>query len=127
LNYLIDTHILLWALEDDPRLSNTYRQLLNSVENQIFVSIGSLWEMSIKMSLGKLEPKRVMSQFIEEHVIQKGLQILTITGKHLDQLSSLPLHHRDPFDRLLISQAMSEDFPLLTSDDIFKKYDVKLI
>jgi PIN domain nuclease of toxin-antitoxin system len=127
LNYLIDTHVFLWALEDDPRLSTSNKQLLESTDHIAFFSIASLWEMSIKMSLGKLEPKRVITHFIDEHLVAKGIQVLPIQAKHLDQLSLLSLHHRDPFDRLLIAQAMTENMPILTNDDIFKKYDVALI
>jgi PIN domain nuclease of toxin-antitoxin system len=125
LKFLIDTHIFLWAIEDSPRLSNSAKVLLENTENQPLLSIASLWEISIKISIGKLASLGSFSQVIDDYVTTKGLQLLNISPEHLDVLASLPLHHRDPFDRLLIAQAIADNTPILTDDGMFAKYAVQ--
>lgn len=125
MRFLLDTHIFLWAIDDSPRLNDTYKQLLNSTDHQPVLSIVSLWEMSIKIGIGKLKPFGNFPDVVKQHVTSKGLELLQIKPEHLDSLVNLPQHHRDPFDRLLIAQAIYEDIPILTDDSLFSNYPIK--
>ncbi|QPC86885.1 PIN domain-containing protein [Mesorhizobium sp. NBSH29] len=117
--YLIDTHILLWDLSADSRLSASHAALMSG-DAPKFVSVASLWEISIKVSLGKLTvPPRLLS-IIED----SDVEILPILPQHAMHTSALPLHHRDPFDRLLIAQAQIEGLTIVTADPAFARYDV---
>ncbi|MBR4824373.1 MAG: type II toxin-antitoxin system VapC family toxin [Spirochaetaceae bacterium] len=123
--YLIDTHALLWYLRDSEELSQTARKLIDN-EEQIFTSIASLWEIAIKHSIGKLDLEFTISQ-IEQLCKQKDISILPIEAKHLDKLRNLPNHHNDPFDRLIICQALSENLGIITRDTIIPKYPVNTV
>ncbi len=118
---LLDTHIILWALNDDPRLSAHHRAALDG-DAALIVSAVSIWEISIKCALGKL----VAPENIAEVIRAAGCQPLAITWAHADRAGRLPAHHADPFDRLLIAQAQCEDLPLVTADKAFTAYDVAL-
>ena len=124
---LLDTHIFLWALEDNPKLNPIRREFLENADNVPVLSVVSLWELSVKMSIGKLTPKRNMTALVNEHVVGKGVELLAIKPVHLDGLTDLPLHHRDPFGRLLLSQAMAEAVPLMSNDTAFEAYGVSLL
>src|ERR1700738_2717126 len=115
---LLDTHVLLWFLNDDAQLTGRARSLMLSAE-EIHVSSASIWEIAIKAKLGKLkaDPDEVL-QAIEEH----GILELPISNRHAIAGGTLPLHHRDPFDRLLIAQAMLEQMRFLTSDSGLRAY-----
>jgi PIN domain nuclease of toxin-antitoxin system len=126
MRYLVDTQSFIWFVEDDAKLPAHIRILMENVGNQLIISIASLWEMTIKMSLGKL----ILSGDIEtmiDKVISNGFTILTIEPKHLIALSTLDFIHRDPFDRIIISQSISEDIPLISSDDVFSQYPVEWV
>lgn len=112
--YLADTHVVLWALDNDARLSSRYRDLLQS-DAEIYVSIASIWEMSIKIALGKLRAFDDIGANIE----RAQYKILPIEMKHIEIVRGLPHHHRDPFDRMIIAQAMSESMQVLTVDSNF--------
>lgn len=114
---LIDTNALLWLLDGDDRLGPAARDAVESAD-VIAVSVGSLWEIAIKISIGKLAPIPGLYGAIGN----LGFERLTITDDHLSALEALPLHHRDPFDRLLICQALTDGLGVLTADDIFTKY-----
>ncbi|TPQ50669.1 PIN domain-containing protein [Prosthecomicrobium hirschii] len=120
--FLADTHILLWSLNDDRRLPSPYRRILLS-DTQVFVSMASLWEIAIKASLGKLDP---IGQ-LPELVSRTGFDVLPIALHHIEAIRSLPLHHRDPFDRMIIAQAKHEGWPLMTADPAFRLYDVAIV
>jgi PIN domain nuclease of toxin-antitoxin system len=113
---LVDTHVIVWWLIDDKRLSKTARRILEDPDQKRLVSFASLWEIAIKMSLGKLEVRNLMFSEIEPELRRYEFQFLPIRLADLEQLGSLPWRHRDPFDRLLIAQAIAEKVPLMTAD-----------
>ena len=115
---LLDTHVLLWAMQDSKRLSTAARKRIRSAE-AIYASAVSLWEIAIKASLGKLS---VDSDVLEEQLSLSGMQALPISWQHTVQVRKLPMHHRDPFDRMLVAQAMSEPLRLLTHDEGLRVY-----
>jgi PIN domain nuclease of toxin-antitoxin system len=125
MTYLLDTHTLIWYAEGDPKLPNRIRKLILDPENSIFISYASIWEMSIKLSLGKLKVMLPISGW-EKLLLEEGFQFLSFSFHHFETLSGLPFHHNDPFDRLLISQAISEDIVLITHDSRFSDYNAKL-
>ncbi len=127
MKYLLDTHILLWANADDKKLSNNIKDIYINKLNDLYVSKASLWEMAIKVSLGKLTLGAPIKSYVKKHIIANKINILDISSEHIFQVETLPMHHRDPFDRLLISQALVEDMSVLTNDSRIKKYDVKVI
>lgn len=120
--YLVDAHVLLWAADRSDLLSETARAILNRPDNLIFVSAATLWELVIKCNVGKLG---LPDDFFE--TIQAcGYQILPLLPSHLDAYRHLPLHHRDPFDRILVAQARIEGLIVLSADSAFKDYDVRI-
>ena len=126
---LLDTHTLLWHVSGDAKLSGLSFDLIENTENQVFVSVASLWELAIKVSLGKLElhGAHTIQEFVEKNVSGNDFEMLSIAAKHLDRLKGLPLHHRDPFDRLIVAQALTEDLTLLSRDGSLADYGVKLL
>jgi PIN domain nuclease of toxin-antitoxin system len=123
MRFLLDTHILLWFLENDPKLSAQIREVINNPENLVFVSVISAWEISIKQSLGKL----IAPSNLEEALRFSDFEVLSMTLAHGIRVADLPMHHKDPFDRMLISQALVEDLTIVTVDEKFKFYDVPLL
>lgn len=126
MNYLLDTHVLIWFLNGDKDLSTKARKAIESAEATNFVSIASLWEMAIKISLDRLELK-FSFESIAEQMLNNNFQLLPITFKDTLILSNLKFHHRDPFDRLLIAQAMNNNFTIISRDKQFDNYKVNLI
>jgi len=122
---LLDTHAFLWFLEDDARLSASARTLIADGDNDIYLSIGSLWEMAIKISLGKLSISQPFESFIPEQLAINRIDLLHIAVEHAARLTALPFHHRDPFDRLLIAQALTADMPIVGADVAFDAYGVR--
>lgn len=113
---LLDTHAFLWFLLDDPQLSATARTLIEDPANDVEVSPASYWEIAIKIKLNKYalpEPYRV---FMEREIVDNDFRILHIEPKHTALLTTMPLHHRDPFDRLLVAQALVESIALVSND-----------
>lgn len=119
---LLDTHILLWAMLDDPRLGAGLRDTIATADS-IFVSAASVWEVSIKAGLGKLD----VPVDLFDRALAAGAQPLPITWTHARAVQGLPPHHADPFDRLLIAQARCEDMSLASVDAKFRDYDVALV
>lgn len=109
---LLDTHVLLWAAIDSPRIRAIRKRLL-AADNEVYFSVASLWEISIKVSLGKLQADAAA---IREAAIDNGYFELPVLGQHALHVGGLPWHHRDPFDRLLVAQAAAEPMRLLTAD-----------
>lgn len=124
MRYLLDTHTLIWLFENNPRLSNRAKSIVIDETNDLFVSIASIWEMTIKSSLGKLNLSIPLWDLIAQKLIPSDIQLLPIQLEHLAVLETLPFHHRDPFDRILIAQAISDRLILLSADEAFKNYDV---
>ncbi len=123
---LLDTHALIWFIQGDNKLTRKAKNIIEANDNLVYVSIASIWEIVIKTSLGKLELKRSIDnvfEFLEDNQIK----IIQITQDHLNAQLKLPLHHRDPFDRLLIPQAHSENISIITADQHFKPYPVEVI
>lgn len=124
---LLDTHVALWVLDDDPRLSDTARTLIEDEESSCFVSAASVWEVAIKWSTGKLKaPRNFPAEFHEEMAL-RGIPGLPVYDTHAAAVADLPLHHRDPFDRLLVAQALIEDMVIVSKDDILSAYGVTVL
>jgi PIN domain nuclease of toxin-antitoxin system len=121
---LLDTHAFLWLVTDAPELSETAKQVFLDKANEIVLSAVSGFEIAIKYSLGKLELSEPPEVFIKNRIFKNELSVLPVTLQHTLKLSDLPFHHRDPFDRLLITQAMTENLPILTRDPLFSEYSV---
>lgn len=126
MNLLLDTHTVIWSLTNPLEVSQNPRQLIESLENKCFVSIGSLWEMAIKSSLGKLELPHGINPFFKL-IPEAGFELLPISINHVLEVHGLPFHHKDPFDRMLIAQAKSENLTVISKDPEFKKYDINVI
>ena len=125
MKYLLDTHSLIWFIEGDVKLSLHARQLMDDEANELFVSVGSLWEMAIKFSIGKLNLGRPFAEMFPQQLTDNSIEILGITVDHLRIVCDLPFHHRDPFDRLIIAQAVVERLPIISVDAVFDGYGVK--
>jgi PIN domain nuclease of toxin-antitoxin system len=125
LRLLLDTNVILWVLSDDKRIA-PIRNLLLDDGNEVFVSTASWWEIAIKVGIGKLDAKLVE---LRQASMQSGFDELPILGVHTEMLAQLPLLHKDPFDRLIVAQAMTEPMQLITGDVLLKQYSdlVRLI
>ncbi len=120
---LLDTHAFLWFIDDNPRLSPRAKALLES-DADLLLSAGSLWEISIKVNVGKLTLAQPFDIFVPRQLADNDIEILPISLAHLGIVSTLPLHHRDPFDRLLIAQARVEQLSIVSADTAFDAYSV---
>jgi len=123
---LLDTHAFLWFLAGDARLSPTARRAIEGSEGEWLLSAASVWEMAIKSSLRRLTLPARASDYIADKV-QRGLQILAIEWPVAAAVERLPFHHRDPFDRLIIAQALAEHLDVVTKAGVFRKYGVKVV
>ena len=123
LRLLLDTHVLLSALEDHPDLAPYMRSAIIDPSNEVFVSAVSIWEIAIKRSLGKLEAPEGVASVVRE----SGLSELVVTSFHAERAGSLPMHHKDPFDRMLVAQAQAEGLSIVTMDSRIPLYDVRTI
>ena len=122
----IDTHILIWFLEGNKLLSKSRRQIIANPQNDIFISIVSLWKMAIKISIGKLTLAKPLADVLKQIAID-DFEILPIAPEHTLQVSILPFHHRDPFDRIIIAQAQLENLTVITDDGEFGGYGIKIL
>lgn len=120
---LVDAHVLLWATVSSALLNEAARKALDDSDNEVFVSVTTAWELAIKSNIGKLT---LPPQFFEL-VEQAGYEFLPLSLDHIQHYRSLPLHHRDPFDRILVSQAFCEGLTLVTRDPLFEPYGVSTI
>jgi len=126
MNLLLDTHTLIWFAEQNQQLSEKAKRKIESSDNKVFVSIASYWEISIKLGLKKIKlnyPLKKLMNEAEKH----NIQLLPIEPNHILALESLPLHHRDPFDRIILAQAITENFKLVSKDEHFALYKVKRV
>ena len=124
---LLDTHTFLWFINGDDRLGKRAREVISNIESEVLLSIASLWEIAIKISLGKLELELLFPELVQRQLIANEIGLLPIDPRHLFALTDLPFHHRDPFDRLIIAQAMSEGIPVLSGDEEFQNYPVQTV
>jgi PIN domain nuclease of toxin-antitoxin system len=122
---LLDTHSFLWFIDGSENLSTTGRTLIEDASNQPFLSVAGLWEMAIKLSLGKLRLAQPFDLLIPQQMQLNGIEPLGIEMDHVATVAKLPFHHRDPFDRLLIAQAMVEQIPIVSADTAFDAYGVR--
>ncbi len=124
---LLDTHSLILFFSGHINLSNTVRELIEDTQHQKLISLASVWEMGIKQSRGKLNLSLPLEQYITEKIKLEDFEILPIQLNHLAVISILPFHHNDPFDRLIIAQAITEKIPILSKDIAFDAYNVNRI
>ena len=124
---LIDTHAFLWFIGGDDRLADEAREAILNPANTRLLSVAALWEMSIKAGLGRLDVPLPFTRLVREHVEGNATSLLPIRAPHLDALVTLPLHHRDPFDRLMIVQAQTLGATLVSRDEKFDAYSVSLL
>jgi PIN domain nuclease of toxin-antitoxin system len=124
---LLDTHAFLWWISDDPRLSEKAREIIADGRHELFFSAASGWEISIKTGLGRLEVPENLQRFIADQLSRNAIQVLPIYLSHALHTGTLPAHHRDPFDRILVSQAILEEMPLLSADSHLSRYPVEVV
>jgi PIN domain nuclease of toxin-antitoxin system len=122
---LIDTHVLLWGLQNEAKLSGRVQALLPVAD--VWVSVASLWEIITKVQIGKLVLPSPVGGYLAAKLTANGISVLPLTFDDVRRLEELPLHHRDPFDRILIAQSLEEDLPLVTADPAFGKYPIEVI
>ncbi|MGO9466429.1 MAG: type II toxin-antitoxin system VapC family toxin [Isosphaeraceae bacterium] len=121
---LLDTHAFLWFCQDDPLLSTKARALIEDAGNRKVVSVASCWEIAIKAGLGKLKLGESSATYLPSALSRTGFEVLPISVTHATSVESMPLHHRDPFDRLLVAQAAAEGIPVVSNDSQFDAYGV---
>jgi PIN domain nuclease of toxin-antitoxin system len=126
MDLLLDTHAFIWFLNGDNQLPTTVKNLISDTSNRCYLSIASLWEIAIKSSLGKLELQGNFTQ-IAGFLNNNDIEVLPITFEHIQRLLQLELHHRDPFDRMIIAQALAENLSLATKDEVFHEYGVPIL
>jgi PIN domain nuclease of toxin-antitoxin system len=124
---LLDTHAFLWWVGDAPELKSTAKRAIADARNECYLSVASCWEMAIKISLGKLRLTKPIERFVTEQLTANGIILLSVDLRHAAKVEKLPFHHRDPFDRLLIAQAMMEKLVIVSADKAFAKYEVKVL
>ena len=124
---LLDTHVFLWWVEGDRTLPARARAVVANRDNECLLSVASAWEMAIKAGLGKLKLSVPVTRFVVENVAANGFRMLEIGVAHAGRVEVLTAHHGDPFDRLLVAQALEEKLPIVSADPIFGKYGVKRI
>jgi PIN domain nuclease of toxin-antitoxin system len=127
MKYLLDTHSLLWLTTNDSRLSLMAQELYLDAGNDIFFSMASIWEMAIKSSIGKISFESNLEDFVEDHIKGNNIEILKIELPHILRIERLPFHHRDPFDRLIIAQAIEDNISVIGNDTEFDKYKVNRV
>ncbi len=127
MNLLSDTHSFIWSFSNTKKLSPLAAQAFKNPTNQIFLSVASVWEMQIKIALGKMVFNDTLENILSEQQTVNGIQILPVQLSHALYLENLPPHHKDPFDRLLISQAIVENMTLVSADANVAKYQVNLL
>lgn len=126
MDLLLDTHALIWFINGDKQLPNKSIQLIKNLDVRCHVSIASIWEIAIKLSLKKLELNDGFGE-ISKIMYRYEIEVLPITFDHLQKLLTLEFHHNDPFDRIIISQGLVEKLLIVTKDDNFSKYNVKTV
>jgi PIN domain nuclease of toxin-antitoxin system len=122
---LLDTHAMYWYIEGAPQLSATAQTLIQDASNEVLISPASYWEMAIKISIGKWQLNRPYEQFIDIGLNQYGFRVLPILPTHTARLIGLPFHHRDPFDRLLVAQALVENLRIIGNDGVIDAYGIR--
>jgi len=127
LRALLDTHAFLWWLTDDPQLPRNVRDIISDGTNELYFSAAGCWEIAIKAGLGRITLPEKPDVFISDQLSLNGIGSLPVQSSHALHVFNLPPLHRDPFDRVLVSQAQLENMPIITSDPLIALYQVKLI
>jgi PIN domain nuclease of toxin-antitoxin system len=122
---LVDTHAFLWFAAGDPRLTSRARRRIEDAANDRFLSVASVWEMAIKLSLGKLTLAISLDTLIEEGAVNNGFSLVDVRREHAVAVTHLPFHHRDPFDRLLVTQAMTDKMTIVSNDAELDAYPIQ--
>jgi PIN domain nuclease of toxin-antitoxin system len=123
-NLLLDTHAFLWFIAGDSSLSKAARSAIEDESNNLYMSVASLWEIAIKISIDKLTLSEPFETFIPEQLAENGVELLDISVAHTALIASMPFHHRDPFDRLIAAQASAEQMTLVSADEAFDAYGI---
>ena len=126
MRFLLDTHAIIWYVEDSLELPKQITRIIDNPENEIYISSVSLWEIALKVSLGKLDLRLPLDEFFM-NIRSRDFTFLQIEDEYLNRLLGLPFVHKDPFDRLIISSALAEGLTIMTTDENIKKYDVSCI
>lgn len=124
---LLDTHAFLWWVEGAPTLGRRARAEVSNPDNEVFLSIASCWELAIKLGLGKLRLTQGLERFIPEQLTRNGFVLAGLDFRHVVRVADLPFHHRDPFDRLLVAQAILDDLAIVSANRAFRKYGVTVV
>jgi len=124
---LLDTHTLIWAVDDPAKLGPDATSVLQAASNDLLLSAGTIWEIGIKVGLGKLSLSLPFQQWMEQAIHDLGASVLPITVEYVAVQSGLPAHHGDPFDRLLAAQAQVESVPLVSTDAVFDQYGINRV
>jgi PIN domain nuclease of toxin-antitoxin system len=127
LKLLLDTHCWLWWLSEPQKLTSSMLEAISNSENELFLSVASIWEIAIKVGIGKLSIPQPLAKLVAEQLPQDSIKILDIRAIHALKIEELPFHHQDPFDRILIAQAICETLTIITSDRKFAMYSAKLL
>ena len=125
MRFLLDTHTFIWFVTDSPRLSTTAKVLIEDESNEKWLSVANVWEIAIKQSIGKLTLDAPLQLFVEQQMQQNSMDLLSVQIQHLAVVATLPLHHRDPFDRLLIAQSLVEQVAIVGGDSVFDAYSIQ--
>jgi PIN domain nuclease of toxin-antitoxin system len=126
MKYLLDTHMVLWIAEDSPRISEAVRSRLTDKTSEKYVSVASAWEVALKLGTGKLQVEGGLQKYFEI-IDDYGFATLALEREYLQQMLKLPEHHKDPFDRLLVATAITENMVLVTADQNIQKYNVRFL
>ena len=124
---LLDTHVLLWWIDDDPRLSSRSRALISAADNTVAVSVATVWEIAIKAGLGQLEAPPDLRGYLQAQLARNRFELLPVLFEHAVAVRDLPPHHRDPFNRLLVAQSRVEGLALITRDARLGAYAVEVL
>ena len=127
MKYLLDAHTFLWATSDDRRLSGTASEIFTNRSNELFLSAAGVWEVMIKAQIGKLPLPLPVASYLKRQLALNRIQVLPIGFEHIVRIEQLPLHHRDPFDRILVAQSIEEKMPIVSADPVLRRYPVKVV
>jgi PIN domain nuclease of toxin-antitoxin system len=124
---LLDTHAFLWWVEGAPVLGRRARAEVSNPDNEVFFSIASCWELAIKLSLENLRLTQSLDRFILDQLTRNGFVLFGVEFRHVVRVADLPFHHRDPFDRVLVAQALQDELAIVSADRVFRKYGVTVV
>ena len=124
---LLDTHAFIWFVDGNPKLSSAARTAIDNIENPVYLSVASVWELAILVSLKRITLQRTVKEYVALYTDRNAIDLRAVTIDHVEGIVHLPFHHRNPFDRLLIAQAKFHDLTLISADGTFKQYDVNIL